>query len=129
MTDKLLKIVFIDKRQEEYEIKFLNDIYDQTSVFYKFIKSEQEIEDIIQELKVKENLKSFYLDNVLYVEGLGERLAKKLDDLKEWLMEDLPNSLFDLNENIKEPQTDEKDIIDKLAKKYRKEAEDKGKLN
>lgn len=136
MTDKLLKIVFIDETEELKQFKFLGEeIYSAHNIFYKFFESYYEISEIARCFE-NEGYNCTIDNNTIYVIGyskvLFEKLKENLYKLNETL-KDIPYPDFNelLNDELieKNNTSDEKDIIDKLAEKYRKEAEDKGKLS
>lgn len=132
MADKLLKIVFIDETNELKQFEFLGkEIYSAHNIFYKFFESYTEINEIARCFENK-GYNCIVDNDSIYVIGyskiLFEKLRESLDKLKDFTFSDFSELLDD--EPIEEDtNTDEKDIVDKLAKKYRKEAEDKGKLN
>ena len=109
------------------------EVYEVRNVMYTYIDDKEEIEKIKQGFE-KDGFGCFIEDNVLYITGTDKKRQELLDKLKgetENLTKQLKDMLnFDDNSTDNLLKDDyEKDYIDRLAEKYRKEAEDKGKLN
>ena len=126
-------MVFIDIK-EDCPTFLLKEVYEIRNVMYTYIDDKEEIEKIKQGFE-KDGLDCFIEDGVLYITGIDrknkERIEAGIKELTEKMeairkFEAMPNPI--INDY---PKTDdyEKDYIDRLAEKYRKEAEDKGKLN
>lgn len=109
------------------------EVYEIRNVMYTYIDNKEDIEKIKQGFE-KDGLGCFIEDGVLYITGTDKKKQELLDKVKgetENLTKQLKDMLnFDDNSTDNPLKDDyEKDYIDRLAEKYRKEAEDKGKLN
>lgn len=136
MTDKLLKIIFMDETKDLNRFEFLGgQIYGASNIFFKLFEDYSEIVHIANSFEQR-GYNCIVENNTIYVMGLSkmlfeelqEHLAKLNESLKDFTLPDF-SELLDEKPNNDTHEDTEKDIIDKLAEKYKKEAEDKGKLN
>lgn len=132
MSKIFLKMVFIDI-DKDCSFYLPNEVYEIRNVMYTYIDDKEDIEKIKQGFE-KDGFGCFIEDNVLYITGTDKKRQELLDNIKSET-ENLTKQLMDMlnmddNTNDNPLKDDyEKDYIDRLAEKYRKEAEDKGKLN
>lgn len=132
MSKIFFKMVFIDIK-EDCPSYLPKEVYEIRNVMYTYIDEKEEIEKIKQGFE-KDGFGCFFEDGVLYITGTDKKRKERLDKLKGET-ENLTKQLKDML-NMDDNPTDnplkddyEEDYIDCLAEKYRKEAEDKGKLN